>query len=471
MTADPDAPAREALRLIGPDPQNWVPDRPGIDHNVTIVGGGQTGSAFCFALRRAGIGKVTVIDAAEDEAHAGVWLNAARMNLLRTPKSLTGPEISLPALGFQAWYEARHGREAYAAIDRIPRTDWADYLSWYRRFLGIPIRYRTKLTRIEPADGHFRLHLDCDGERRIETTRKIILCTGFTGNGGPYVPPMVREALPQALYAHTESAIDFGALRGKHVAVLGAAASAFDTAGVALEQGAASVRLFARRPHIASVPITRSRGFPGAYDNYYSLPDAIRWQQALRFYRWGSTPTTDAIERVVAFDNFHLYLAAPWQSVRVEGGQVVVRAAGNEFRCDFVIVGTGYYVDLSARPELTDFHQKVLLWRDRFTPPPGDEDEFLAAQPYLGSGHEYLEKAPGAAPYLRNIHVQNPAGFVSFGLPIGDVPSMKRDIPTVVARISNDLFLADLPDHERRMTGDVPPDFGPEAYASAVRNQ
>jgi len=471
MTADPDAPAREALRLIGPDPQNWVPDRPGIDHNVTIVGGGQTGSAFCFALRRAGIGKVTVIDAAEDEAHAGVWLNAARMNLLRTPKSLTGPEISLPALGFQAWYEARHGGEAYAAIDRIPRTDWADYLSWYRRFLGIPIRYRTKLTRIEPADGHFRLHLDCDGERRIETTRKIILCTGFTGNGGPYVPPMVREALPQALYAHTESAIDFGALRGKHVAVLGAAASAFDTAGVALEQGAASVRLFARRPHIASVPITRSRGFPGAYDNYYSLPDAIRWQQALRFYRWGSTPTTDAIERVVAFDNFHLYLAAPWQSVRVEGGQVVVRAAGNEFRCDFVIVGTGYYVDLSARPELSDFHQKVLLWRDRFTPPPGDEDEFLAAQPYLGSGHEYLEKAPGAAPYLRNIHVQNPAGFVSFGLPIGDVPSMKRDIPTVVARISNDLFLADLPDHERRMTGDVPPDFGPEAYASAVRNQ
>jgi hypothetical protein len=157
MTADHDPRAREALRLIGPNAQNWVPDRSGIDHNVTIVGGGQTGSAFCFALRRAGIGKVSVIDAAEDEARARVWLNAARMNLLRTPKSL--PELGIPAFSFQAWYEARHGAAAYAAIDRIPRTIWADYLSWYRRFLGIPIRYRTRLVRIGPADAHFRLHL------------------------------------------------------------------------------------------------------------------------------------------------------------------------------------------------------------------------------------------------------------------------------------------------------------------------
>jgi len=37
---DPDADARNALRLIGPDPANWVPDRSGIDHNVAIAGGG-----------------------------------------------------------------------------------------------------------------------------------------------------------------------------------------------------------------------------------------------------------------------------------------------------------------------------------------------------------------------------------------------------------------------------------------------
>src|SRR3954451_10799524 len=158
--ADPDADARTALRLIGPDPANWVPDRPGIDHDVAILGGGQTGCALAFALRRAGIGKVTILEAAPDESRAGVWLNAARMNLLRTPKTLPGPELGIPAFSFQAWYEARHGQDAYAAIDRIVRTDWADYLSWYKQFLGINPRYQTRVTRIEPDADHFRLHLD-----------------------------------------------------------------------------------------------------------------------------------------------------------------------------------------------------------------------------------------------------------------------------------------------------------------------
>src|SRR5580692_3249591 len=111
--SDPDRAAREALRLIGPDPANWVQDRAGIDHNVVIVGGGQTGCAFAFALRRAGIGKVSVIDAASSAAEAGIWENGARMNVLRTPKSLAGPEYGIAALSFQAWYEARHGAEAY----------------------------------------------------------------------------------------------------------------------------------------------------------------------------------------------------------------------------------------------------------------------------------------------------------------------------------------------------------------------
>ena len=469
QTLSPDTEAANALRLIGPDPRNWVPDRPGIDHNVAIIGGGQTGCALSFALRRAGVGKVTILDAAEDEAHAGIWRTIARMNLLRTPKILPGPELGILALGFQSWYEARHGRDAYAAIDRIKRTDWADYLAWYRAFLNIPVRYRTRVTRIEPADGCFRLHLDVDGTASMETARKVVLATGFTGNGGAWIPPVLSESLPRTAYAHTQDNIDFAALRGKTVAVVGAAAAAFDAAGVALENGADAVHLFARRPSIASVPITRARGFPGAYDNYRHLPDAIRWRQGLRFRRYGSTPTIDAIQRAVAFPNFHLHLAAPWETARFDNGQIEARAAGTKYRFDFAIAGTGYFVDPSARPELTDFANEVLLWRDQYTPAADERDEYLGLHPYLGFGHEYLEKAPGRAPYLKDIHVHNPAAFLSFGLPIGDVPSMKRDIPGIAGRISRDLFLADLEQHAVRMTGDVPPDFTEALYASAIR--
>lgn len=468
LTDDPDRTVKNALRLAGPAPANWVPDQPGIDHNVVLVGGGQTGSALAYTLRRAGIGKVSIIDAAADETQAGVWLTAARMNLLRTPKNLAGPEVGIPELSFQAWYEARHGAEAYAALDRIPRLDWADYLSWYKRILNIEVRYNTRLDRIEPADGFLRLHLSVNGQSHVETTRKIVLATGFTGNGGAYVPPELAR-LPEDKRSHTQDTIDFASLRGKVIAVVGAAAAAFDAAGVALESGAAAVHLFSRREAIASVPITRVRGYPGAYDNYPHLPDAIRWHQAIRFRRYGSTPTVDAIERAVAFSNFHLHLGSEWREAYVDSGQVVAHTADSVHRFDHVIAGTGYFVDPSARPEIAEFADKILLWKDKYTPPSDEEDPFLGHHPYLGEGYEYLEKTPGSAAFLRNIHVHNPAGFVNVGVPLGDVPSMRRDLPLVTARISRDLFFDDIEHHEARMKGMIAPDFPPELYARSIR--
>jgi cation diffusion facilitator CzcD-associated flavoprotein CzcO len=465
---DPDAGAREALRLAGADPQNWVPAKDGIDHNVVIVGGGQTGAAFAFALRRAGIGGVSVIDAAPDEAHAGVWLNGARMRNLRTPKNLIGPELGIAGLGFQPWYEARHGRDAYEQLVTIPRTAWADYLGWYRRFLAIPVRYGARLVRIEPVGGHLRLHIDVAGEIRTETTRKLILANGFAASGRLSLPPVLAR-LPKAFVAHTAQPIDFAALQGKSVAIIGAAASAFDAAAAALEAGAAEVRLFARRSHIAALPVSRARGYPGAYDNYPTLPDAFRWRQALRYRRSGSTPPAEAVARAVAFPNFHIHLAAPWHSAAVEGGQIVAHAGGGIFHADLAIAATGFVVDPAARPELADIAPDILLWRDRFTPPADEQDDSLAAHPYLGTGHQFLEKVPGSAPHLRDIHVFDLSGFVSFGLPVGDVPSMKRGIPAVVAQISRDLFLDDFDHHARRMTGPVAADFDETLFASALR--
>ncbi|MET3262193.1 cation diffusion facilitator CzcD-associated flavoprotein CzcO [Bradyrhizobium japonicum] len=294
-----------------------------------------------------------------------------------------------------------------------------------------------------------------------------MLATGFAGSGGAYVPDVLR-ALPKRFHAHTSEKIDFRTLRGLSVAVLGSAASAFDAAAAALEAGARDVHLFARRESLAALPVIRIRGYPGAYDNYGSLPDAVRWHQASRFRQAGSTPPPDAISRAVAFPNFHLHLGAPWTSAQLKGVRPVAITPQGEIAFDFAIAGTGYSVDLGAQSELGDFADEILLWRDRFVPPDGEKDDSLAAYPYLGSGHEYLEKVPGRAPYLKDIHVFNPAAFVSFGLPIGDVPSFKRDIPGITARISRDLFLADLASHEARINGEIAEDFTAELYAPAV---
>lgn len=464
----PDSIAHEALRLLGPFPDNWVPARRGIDHDVVIVGAGHTGSTFAFALSRAGIRNYSVIDAAPDEASSGVWLTRARMNLLRTPKNLPGPELGVQGLSFQAWYEARNGKQAYAELPRIPRTEWAAYLSWYRKILGLQVRYGTRLIAVEPASDHLRLQLEVEGERRVETTRKLILGNGVAGSGHPYLPEVIA-ALPAQLRAHTADAIDFAALRGKRVAVIGAAASAFDAAGTALEAGAKEVSLFARRDHIASLPVGRVKGYPGAYDNYPHLPDALRWCQAFRYKSAGSTPPPDAVERAVRFPGFRIQLSAPWRSARHEGQEIIATLDGRQQRFDYVIAGTGYRVNLARRPELAALASDVLLWRDRYTPPPELADDELGAHPYLGLAHELLERRPGSAPQLRNIHVYNPGGFVSFGLPIGDVPSLRRDVPAVVSAISRDLFLGDLDQHTQRLhSTNIAPDFGPEAYSKAV---
>jgi len=470
---DPDFLARATLRLLGPSPEDWVPAHAGVDHNVAVIGAGQNGVAFGFELRRAGIGRVTVVDRAPDPSQAGVWRHRARMHTLRTPKNLVGPELNLPALGFQAWYEGRHGQAAFAALDRIPRLAWADYLDWYREFLGVPVRYGTRLLRIEPAtDGpvpHFRLHLEVDGRQRVETARKVILANGVQGNGKAFVPPVLDAAVAAGLAAHTSQEIDFAALAGKTVAVLGAAASAFDAAATALEAGARQVHLFARRDHIASTPVARVRGYPGFYDNYHQLPDALRWAVALRYRRAGAAPPADSVARALAFDNFHLHLGASWRAAEVVDGRIRAQAGRQPPAFDFAIAGTGYATDPAARPELADIAAHILRWRDRFDAPPDQADAELAASPYLDSALAYQPKTPGTAPWLQDIHVYNPAGYASSGLPLGDIPSMRRDIPAVVARISRDLLNADLALHRQRIGQEVPPDFGPDFYRAAVR--
>src|SRR5690606_20154124 len=102
-----------------------------------------------FALRREGIGNVRQIEAAP-AGREGPWVTYARMATLRSPKHLTGPAMGLPSLTFRAWFEAQWGEAAWEASGRIPRTQWMDYLAWYRRALGLPVENGVAATRLLP---------------------------------------------------------------------------------------------------------------------------------------------------------------------------------------------------------------------------------------------------------------------------------------------------------------------------------
>lgn len=454
-------------RYLGSPPENWIGDRVGIDDNVTIVGGAQTGPIFAHALRRAGIGKVSVIEAAPDAARAGIWRNIARMRKLRTEKRLVGPDLGNPHLSFQAWYECEHGPAAYDAIDRIALRDWIDYMDWFRAAVGIEVAYGTSLSLIEPAGDHLRLHLVREGCAVVRTTRKVILANGLLGGGGAHVPAAMAR-LPRSHWSHTADSIDFAALRGRTVAVVGGAASAFDAAATALEAGATKVHLCLRRDAVAAIPVNRSHGYPGANDNYPLVPDTLRWRQMLRLRDAGSMPPPDAVRRAVALPGFVLHPASPWLDATIEDGRIRAELPGGPLTVDFAIAATGYFVDPAARPELAAIAGDIALWQHRYYPTPGTEDAALSRYPYLGNGYEYQPRQAGTAPWLRDIHVFNVSAQLSFGQPVGDIPSFRRGVPALVSRIGQDLFLADLDCHAGRFARTPAPAIDESLYASAL---
>ena len=244
----------EDLVCLGLPPRAWMQTR---EHkgsavlDVAIVGGGQAGLSAAVGLAHQGI-KAVVLDRAP-EGFEGPWATTARMETLRSPKELTGPAMGLPALTFRAWFVAQFGHAAWAALDKIPRLQWMDYLRWYRRVMRVDVRNDTVVTGIVPrADGLVHLDLQTPAGSGVLLARRVVLATGRDGLGGPAVPGFV-SALPRTLWAHSSDAMDYGTLAGKRVAVIGAGSSAMDSAATALEAGAHSVHLLIRRKDLPRI--------------------------------------------------------------------------------------------------------------------------------------------------------------------------------------------------------------------------
>jgi cation diffusion facilitator CzcD-associated flavoprotein CzcO len=433
---------RQDLAWLELPAKPWVPPtlhggRPVTD--VAVIGGGMCGLVAAAALRLLGIERIRVLDRAP-EGQEGPWITYARMETLRSPKTLTGPALDLPALTFRAWHEAQHGAGAFAALGKIPRGMWMEYLVWYRRVMGIAVENGIEVTLIRPeADG--LLALDTRGGAPV-LCRRVVMATGRDGLGGPWLPE-IAAALPPAMRAHSRDDIDFAALAGKRVGVIGAGASAMDNAAAALEAGCARLDMFVRRAALPRVNKFTGIGSPGVVHGFAGLSDDWKWRFLNLVLRSQTPPPRESTIRVSRHPHAHLHLSSPIRALSVRDGAIRLETPRAVFELDFLVFATGFRVDLAGRAELALLGPHMRFWADRFQPPPGEENEELAGSPDLDRDFAFQERVPGACPALTRVHCFNYPATLSHGKLSGDIPAVSAGAQRLAQGIARAFFVED----------------------------
>lgn len=419
-------------------------DRPALD--VLIVGAGQSGLATAFGLLRSQVSNILVLDKSE-EGQEGPWLTYARMHTLRSPKHFTGPDLDIPSLTYQSWHEARFGEEDWRKLDLISRERWAEYLLWFRRIVDVPVRNGCEVIEISPApNGLLAAKVQTADGLDTLFARKIVLATGQEGMGDWTVPEPLRH-LPTTRCAHAAQPIDFASLRGKRVAVIGAGASAFDNAAVALESGAAEVHLFCRRAEIQVVQPYRWLTFRGFLRHFSDLDDVWRWRfmRTVLEMREGFPQAT--YDRCARHANFHLHEGAPVDAATETPDGIELRTPKGVFAADFVICGTGIDMNFAGRPELKNCAANIATWADRYQPPPDERSPRLGRFPYLADDYALTERTAGETPWMADIHVFAIASTMSFGASGSSINAMTTAVPKLVHGLTRGLFRADIERH------------------------
>jgi cation diffusion facilitator CzcD-associated flavoprotein CzcO len=445
--ADLEAQVRDDLHKTAHPVAPWLEPKTGPDGkptlDVLIVGAGQSGVAIGFGLLRSQVGNILVLDKAE-EGREGPWTTYARMATLRSPKHFTGPDLDIPSLTYQSWHEAMFGKHHWQALDRIPRGHWADYLLWLRRVVGVPVRNGCDVLDIAPAEnGLLAATVQSAGGTEIIHARKIVLATGQEGMGNWTVPETLRH-LPSSLCVTGADPVDFAALRGKRVVVIGAGASAFDNAATALEAGAAEVHLLCRRAAVQLVQPYHWLTFRGFLRHFSDLDDAWRWRfmkTVLEMREGFPQPTWD---RCARHANFHLHEGTPIESAQEIGNKVELRTPSETFEADFVICGTGIEMDFAARQELRNCAGNIATWTDRYQPPENERNARLGEFPYLADDYSLTERVPGKTPWISDIHLFAIASSMSFGASGSSINAMTTAIPKLVHGLTRELFCADI---------------------------
>lgn len=329
--------------------------------DVAIIGAGPYGLSIAAHLGRLGI----------DYRIFGPPMDTWRRHMPRGMRlksegfasSLYDPGSTFPL----ARYCAERGIP-YADLGLPVRLEtFTDYGLEFQKRL-VPHLEDTNVSRLDETRAGFEISLE---NGRSLVARRVVMAVGITHFAA--LPPVLSR-LPEQLMTHASRHSAMDSFAGRHVVVVGAGASAADTAALLLEAGA-SVQIVARKPVFRfhhppgkiPRPVLERIRFPmtglgpgwrslfctSAPLVFHRMPERFRLEVARRHL--GPAAGWFVKDQLVGKVPFHLGVSL--RDATVQNGRVHLQIAGAKgattLVADHVIAATGYKVDLGRVPFLT----------------------------------------------------------------------------------------------------------------------
>lgn len=324
------------------------------DIEVAVIGAGPHGLSAAVHLRRAGVA------AHMFGAPMSFWQGMPEGMRLRSNMTATNmiePTGPLSLTSYMAEIGEQFGHP-------VSLRRFIDYGLWVQRSALPDVDLRT-VTRVTPHASGFGLMLD-DGA--YVSARRVVVACGIAAFENI---PRGFDHLPAELVSHTGHHANLARFAGRRVAVVGAGQSAFESAVLMTERGA-EVELIARAQDIVWLRSWSPIHFIGPLGRVVYAPTDVG---PLWYSRLVATPalftrlpheTQDKIARRSIRPACSYFVKVRVDGMRVTKSTEIIQADsaddglaltlsdGSTRRVDHLMFGTGYKIDVTRYPFLTD---------------------------------------------------------------------------------------------------------------------
>jgi len=101
----------------------------------------------------------------------------------------------------------------------------------------------------------------------------------------------------------------------------------------------------------------------------------------------------------------------------------------------------------------------IRVWKDRYAPLSGNEDDELAESPDLGAAFEFQARAGADCPGLDRVHCLSYPATLSLGVITGDIPAISEGALQLADKLAALLYVEDIEHHFARIEAYAEPEI------------